>query len=173
MEQLKVFCRSSCQGEATLERRDGRAEIEVSMKDPADGLYRAVLTGERGQLPLGVMEPHHGVLLLRRKPYLRDVERLGALRDVQVSRSFAFRRSETWKKTDRPAELVRSDFLKKRLGQYHVALWKKNGDSLCLALPLTDDTPFPLESLFCFARLESLDGRRCVVYTFNSEETPV
>jgi len=36
MEALKVFCRDRCRGEATVERRDGRAEIEVSMEDPAD-----------------------------------------------------------------------------------------------------------------------------------------
>lgn len=173
MEQLKVFCRNSCQGEATVERTDGRAEIEVSMKDPADGLYRAVLTGECGQLPLGVMEPHHGALVLRRRPYLRDVERLGVLNGIQVSRSFSFHRAEAWKKADHPAELVKSVFLKERLGQHHVAWWKKSGDSLRLALPLDEDAPFPMEALFCFARLESVDGRHCVVYTFDQNEKPV
>ena len=173
MEQLQVFCRSSCQGEATVERKDGRAEINVSMKDPADGVYRATLTGTNGTLPLGVMEPHHGTLLLRRRPYLRDVECLGKLKDIQVSRSFAFHRSEAWKKIDHASELVRSEFLKKRLGQCLAVHWKKKGDFLCLALPLSEDAPFPLEALFCFARIESVEGRQCVIYTFDKEEKPV
>lgn len=173
MEQLQVFCRNDCQGNANVERKDGRAEINVSMTDPADGLYRATLTGEHGTLPLGVMEPHHGVLLLRRRPYLRDVECLGKLKNVQVSRSFSFHRSEVWKTADHTSELVRSDFLKKRLGQCHSIRWKKNGDSLCLALPLSEDAPFPLEALFCFARIEFVEGRRCAVYTFDKEEKPL
>lgn len=173
MEQLQVFCRSSCQGKATVERNDSRAEINVSMKDPADGLYRAVLTGERGTLPLGVLEPHHGTLLLRRRPYLRDIECLGMLKDVQVSRSFAFHRSDIWKVTDHASDLVHSPFLKKRLEQYPTIRWKKTGDSLCLALPLREDAPFPLDALFCFARIESVEGKRCVVYTFDKDEKPI
>lgn len=173
MEQLKVFCRGSCQGKATVEHKSGRSEIEVSMKDPADGLYRAVLTGEHGQLPLGVMEPHHGVLILRRRPYLRDVERLGALKEVQASRSFAFRRPEIWKKTDRPAELVSSAYLKEQLIPYRTAWWKKSEGSLLIALPWDENSPLPMESLFCFARLDSVDGRRSVVYSFDKGETPI
>lgn len=173
MEQLKVFCRDRCRGEATVERRDGRAEIEVSMEDPADGLYRAVLTGERGQLPLGVMEPHHGTLILRRRPYLRDVEQLGMLRSIQVNRSFAFRRPETWKRTDSPMDLVSSDFLKTRLERYRAAWWRKSEGTLRLALPLDEGEPFPVEALFCFARIEWVDGRRCAVYTFDGQERPL
>ena len=172
MEQMLVFCRDSCQGEATVERKDGRAEIAVSMNDPTDGLYRAVLTGERGQLPLGVMEPHHGRLVLRRRPYLRDVEQLGTLRNIQVSRSFPFRRAEAWKKTDCPADLVSDAFLKERLLRQCVGWWKRSGDRLLIALPLDEGAPFPVEALFCFAKPEVVDGRHCIVYTFDREENP-
>lgn len=173
MEELKVFCRDKCRGEATVERKEGRSEIAVSMEDPADGLYRAVLVGERGQLPLGVMEPHHGTLILRRRPYLRDVEQLGILRSIQVSRSFAFRRPEAWKRTDRPMDLVSSGFLKERLGQHRTAWWKKSEGTLRLALPVDEGEPFPVEALFCFARIEWVDGRRCAVYTFDAQERPL
>ena len=173
MEELKVFCREKCRGEATVERKDGRSEIAVSMEDPADGLYRAVLVGERGQLPLGVMEPHHGTLVLRRRPYLRDVEKLGMLRSIQVSRSFAFRRGETWKRTDRPMDLFKSSFLRDRLVRYKTAWWKKRENTLLLALPLDEDAPFPLETMFCLARIEVVDDRRCVVYTFDRQEGPI
>ena len=172
MEELKVFCRDRCQGAATVERKDGRAEIAVSMNDPADGLYRAILLGEQGQLPLGVMEPHHGTLILRRKPYLRDVEQLGRLRNIQATCSFTFQRKESWKKTDRPAELVTNRFLKDRLLHHQTAWWKKSGDILHLALPLDEEHAFPVEALFCFAKLELVDGKRCVVYTFDHGETP-
>ena len=173
MERLKVYHRDRCRGEAMIERDEGRAEIRVTMEDPADGLYRAVLMGNRGQMTLGVLDPKNGKLMLRRRPDWRDVERLGELRSVQVSCSFAFRKKGIWQKTEQPADLVGSAFLKERLACQPCGWWRKEDGQLRLALPLETGRPFPLEALFCFGRIDIVEGQKCVVYTFDGNDMPL
>ena len=55
MERVKLRCREACLGEITLRDLGGRTEVRASMEDPGDGLYRAALRGERGELMLGVL----------------------------------------------------------------------------------------------------------------------
>ena len=172
MEQLKVYCRDRCRGEAQIETADGRAEISVTMEDPADGLYRAVLVGAWGQLTLGVLEPKGGNLVLRRRPYLRDVDRLGELHCVQADCSFHFRKKKLWQKTETPAALVESDFLRKRLTAVSCAWWRREKERLILALPLEEGRPFPLEALFCLGKIQCVEERWCVVYGFDKNELP-
>ena len=173
MERLKVYCMDSCAGEAVIERRDGRAEICVTMKDPGDGLYRAVLVGESGELALGVLEPRRGALRLGRKPYARDVERLGKLKGVQAKCSFVFPQKCAWQKTFRAGELVNSAFLRERLSAVSRAWWRREGKMLILALPLKRDEPFPLECMFCFGKIGCVEGERCVIYTLDGQDMPV
>mgnify|MGYP003293734214 CR=1 FL=1 len=173
MERLKVHCRGACRGEAMICERDGRVEITVRMDDPADGLYRAILIGTEGEMVLGIMEAESGALTLRRRPPPRDVERLGKLSEVQAVCAFSFRKKRLWQRTDTPAELVESAFLKKRLAAVPSAWWRKEEDQLILALPLEPTRPFPLESLFCLARIGNVEGERCAIYVLNSQEIPM
>ena len=57
MERVKLRRRGSCLGEITLRDQGGRTEVRASMEDPGDGLYRAFLRGEQGELMLGVLAP--------------------------------------------------------------------------------------------------------------------
>ena len=173
MERLRVYCRDSCRGEATIQSYGGRAEIAVRMEDPGDGLYRAALLGERGEMVLGVLEPCKGTLILRRRPYWRDVERLGTLESVRAECSFTFPRKRTWQRSGEPAELVSRTFLKERLAGIPCAWWRRDEGKLILALPLDEGKGFPLEALFCFGRIACVEGRQCVVYTLDREENPV
>lgn len=173
VERLKVYCRDRCRGEATLEKTEGRAEISVTMDDPGDGLYRAALVGTGGQLTLGVLEPTGGTLFLRRRPYLRDVERLGDLRCIQADCSFHFRKKKLWQKTEAPASLVENAFLRERLIDISGAWWHREQGMLTLALPLLDGRPFPLEALFCFGTIRCVEGQWCVVYHFDEKELPI
>ncbi len=56
MERVKLYCRGEDLGEVLLRSEGVRTEIRAAMPDPGDGLYRALLIGRDGQLPLGVME---------------------------------------------------------------------------------------------------------------------
>ena len=139
------------------------------MEDPGDGLYRAALRGERGELMLGVLAPEGGMLTLRRMVYTRDVAALGRLVEGEARQSFPFRPAG-WRETRCPAQLFHSRFLIDRLRPAGRGWWRREGSVLLLALPLEEGKPFPLEALFCLGRIQRVEGSRCVVYAFREEE---
>lgn len=174
MERLPLNCHGERRGEVTLSLwgpNGARTEIAASMDDPGDGLYRAFLTGEGGELLLGVLAPEDGRLTVCRRVYHRDLAPLGKLFCGEARRSFRF--GETgpcWRETCCPAQMFRSHFLRQRLQSHGRAWWRREGELLLLALPLEEGRPFPLEALFCLGRIECVEGRRCVVYAFREEE---
>ena len=91
MERLPLYCQDQRRGEVTLSLwgpNGARTEIRTSMDDPGDGLYRAFLLGERGELALGVLAPEDGRLTVCRRLYNRDVAALGKLLRGEARRSF-------------------------------------------------------------------------------------
>lgn len=176
MEHLPLYCRGEQLGELTLSLcgpNGTRREIRVSLPDPGDGLYRAYLSGEQGELPLGVLAPEGGRLCICRKLYYRDLEPLGKLLRGEARRSFRFEEpTSDWRETCCPAQLFQDRFLSERLRRVNYAWWRRDGDVLLLALPLERGKPFPLEALFCLGKVQCVEGKRCVVYAFR-EEAPV
>lgn len=173
MEQITLYCRGASHGTVTLRETEGRLEIRSEMPDPGDGLYRAVLIGERGELSLGVMEPEDGKLVLRRRPALCDLAPLGAVRCIRAGCSFPFRKKTAWERTTCPAELFREPFLRERAALQPVAWWRREDERLTVAFPLKSGEAFPLETLFCFARPIIVEGERCAVFTFDASEVPI
>lgn len=175
MEKVTLYCPGRQAGEICLTPQGARTEIRASLPDPGDGLYRAFLQGERGELPLGVLAPEGPRLTLCRRIYDRDVAALGTLRRGEAHRSFRFQDAPAapcWQQTGCPAGLFRGRFLRERLKNTGRAWWRREKENLLLALPLEPGRPFPLETLFCLGRIEHVEGVRCVVYAFR-EETPV
>ncbi len=147
-------------------------EMRASMSDPRDGLYRLVLIGERGKLPLGVMEPEGDTLKLVRRPYQRDVLSLGRILRGEARRSAHFSGGNGWQYTEHPAQLFTSRWLRRDLEEMGPALWRREKGKLRLALPYTPQRRFPMEKLFCFAVMERIEGTAWAVYTFDGEEGP-
>ena len=172
MERIELYCQGRPRGEIVLSPQGSRAQVTAAMEDPGDGLYRAALLGERGQLPLGVLEPAEGGLALRRVFYSRDIAALGPLRRGEARRSFSFGK-EAWRETEEPDRLFRSPFLRGRLTACRRGWWRREGDRLTLALPLEVGKPFPLETLFCLAQVREVEGAVCAVYVFNEREEPL
>ena len=79
-------------------------------------------------------------------------------------------RASFWRETRCPAQLFQDRFLRERLHVHGRGWWRREEGLLLLALPLERGKPFPLEALFCLGRIESVEGRRCVVYAFREEE---
>ena len=173
MEKIRIIRRGECCGEATLCSRGDRMEIRMEMDDPGDGLYRAVLRGERGQLALGVLEQAAGRLSLCRRPWRRDVDALGRLAVVETVCSFPFRKKCGWEKVRQPANRFRTPMIRDRLANIEEAWIRREGEHRFLALELVDGRPFPLEMLFCLGKVRSVEGRRCVVYRFDRDEMPL
>ena len=169
MERVKLYCGGECRGEIRLRPEGARTEVRAIMSDPGDGLYRASLRGENGELALGVLEPEGRELALLRRLYSRDLAALGPLRDGKAWCSFRFQ-EERWRETACPAQMFRSAFLQSRLRPAGRAWWRREGELLLLALPAEESSPFPLEALFCLARVERVEGIPCAVYAFREEE---
>lgn len=169
MERVKLYCRGACRGEITLRPEGARTQVRCAMEDPGDGLYRAFLLGSGGELPLGVLAPEGGQLKLCRWLYGRDIAGLGQLERGEARCSFFFQQ-DGWRETECPAGLFRSRFLRTRLERTDRAWQRRDGETLLLALPLEEGRPFPLEALFCLGRVETVAGRRCVVYAFRGEK---
>ena len=53
------------------------------------------------------------------------------------------------------------------------ALVRRVGSVWLAAVPCAEDAPFPLTELFCLARIETVAGRRCVVFAFDASGWPV
>lgn len=176
MERLPLYCQGERRGEVTLSLwgpNGARTEIIASMDDPGDGLYRAFLLGERGELPLGVLAPENGRLTVCRRFYHRDLEVLGKPVRGEARRSFPFENTgDGWRETRCPARLFQDEFLVERLRGVGRGWWRRDGGVLLLALPLENGKPFPLEALFCLGRVQRVEEVRCVVYAFQ-EESPV
>ena len=178
MERLPLTSQGGARGEVTVCPQGARTELRASLDDPGDGLYRAYLLGERGELALGVLPPEGGRLALCRRLYSRDVAALGPLLRGEARRSFRFQDTpqaappvqSSWHETRCPAQLFQSRFLQNRLRPIGRAWWRREGVLLRLALPLEEGRPFPLEALFCLGRVQCVEGVRCVVYTFREEE---
>lgn len=172
MERIKVYHRGECCGEAVLCGGGDRVEIRVTADDPGDGLYRAVLRGEHGQLALGVMEPTCGRLNLCRRPCRGEVEQLGQIACVETVCTFPFQKKCGWEMVRQPENLFRSQAIRKRLEGVERAWLLREGDHRLLAFELATGQPFPLELFFCLGRVRTVEGRRCVVYEFDEEEVP-
>lgn len=169
MERVKLYCRGEDRGEVVVCPEGVRTEVRALMPDPGDGLYRAVLLGRGGQLPLGVMEPAGGELTVCRRPYSRDLQAIGELLRGEARCSFRFQEAD-WRETCCPAQMFQSGFLQSRLRPVGRAWWRRKGETLWLALPLEEGKPFPLEALFCLAQIQQVEGRLCAVYAFREEE---
>lgn len=180
MERVPLTGPGGERGEITVCPQGARTELRCRIGDPGDGLYRAFLLGERGELPLGVLAPENGRLELCRRLYSRDVAALGPLLRGEARRSFRFQDAPSpqsdrvrWHETRCPAQLFQSCFLQSRLRPAGRAWWRREGALLLLALPLEAGKPFPLEALFCLGRVQGVEGTRCVVYAFREEEPVV
>ena len=181
MERLPLTCQNGERGELAVCPQGVRTELRASLPDPGDGLYRAFLIGERGELALGVLAPEGERLALCRRVYSRDVAAMGPLLRGEARRSFRFRdapehapipqpEQRGWHETRCPAQLFQSRFLQNRLRPVGRAWWRREGVLLILALPLEEGRPFPLEALFCLGRVQCVENTQCIVYTFREEE---
>lgn len=174
MERLPLYCQGERRGEVTLALwgpNGARTEIIARMDDPGDGLYRAFLLGERGELALGVLAPENGRLAVCRRLYNRDVSAVGTPVRGEARRSFRFEETKLcWRETCCPAQLFQDRFLVDRLRQAGRSWWRRERGVLLLALPLEKGRPFPLEALFCLGRVQCVEGKWCVVYAFREEE---
>ena len=70
---------------------------------------------------------------------------------------------EDWRPLPR-GSFFRSARLDCALSLLSGAMMREEKSGKLLALPYSENAPFPLPELFCLARIEMVGGRKCVIY---------
>ena len=129
------------------------------------GLWRLWAEGTAGRLLLGTLEGG-GPVSLRRRFSDRLVRPVGTV--VRgLAEEVGAARADAW----RPAREVPSFHAAAALPEG--ALVRRAGSVWLAAVPCAEDAPFQLTELFCLARIETVAGRRCVVFAFDASGWPV
>ena len=137
-----------------------------------DGLWCAWAVGDRGELRLGVLKPEGTQGTIRRRFSRQLTAPLGRLLRGEA-RPAGAREPETWEPAPAPDQLFRAPWLRQRLKGVQGARTRRAGAVRYLALPYDRGKPFPLATLFCFARLRAIGGASYVVYAFDAQERPL
>lgn len=171
MDKFPLLLEGRPAGELTAEREGLYTWFSARCPLP-EGLWCAWAVGERGELRLGVLEPDGGRGSIRRRFSGRLTAPLGRLLRGEV-RPAGAREPETWEAAPEPDRLFRAPWLRQRLKGLQGARVRRDGQTRYLALPYDKGKPFPLTTLFCFARLRSIGEGRYVVYAFDGQDRPV
>ena len=168
MDKYPVFREKQTVGELTVAPDALYTAFSVSCRG-REGLWCAWAMGETGNLRIGVLEPENGCLQIRRRFSKRLTDPLGPILRGEL-RPLGEER-EQWEPL-RP-ELLRSPYLRCRLGGLSDVLTCRPERGRLIAVPRDDAAPFPLEAMFCFARSRHLQGRAYWVFRFDDREWPV
>ena len=163
-------------GAVQLLEQGSRTQVEVCCRLDRTGLYRAYLLCRDGEYPLGVLEPLGEETCLKRTVLTGDLGRLGPVERGEARMSYAFSSGRgIWNTLGMGERFFQRDRELSALltAGCPGARWRQAGDRRYLALPYDPGQPFPIPRLFCFARIQSIEGRSYVVYTFDREERPV
>lgn len=183
MDKFPLLLRGRPAGELTVER-EGLYTCFAACCSLPDGLWCAWAVGEQGELRLGVLEPEGRQGAIRRRFSRQLTAPLGRLLRGEV-RPAGAREAESWEPASGqgpasgwepapdPDRLFRAPWLRQRLKGVRGALSRRAGERRYLALPYDKSKPFPLTTLFCFARLRRLGEADYVVYAFDGQERPV
>lgn len=163
-------------GVLTMRQEGTRVCLEAERPPDGRGLYKVWLTGQRGgRMLLGTLAPEGKTLKLRRVVSQGELERAGCWPLVGAEAPLAFSFSngaggERWYRESHPERLISDAVLQ---GQFKgPMLCRKEKEGFRLAYPFRTGAPLALESLFCLARVEQLEGRPHLVWIFDREGHP-
>lgn len=160
-------------GTLVLRQEGPRIHLEASRPEDGRGLYKVWLTGQKGgRLLLGTMAPEGAGLRLKRTLSLGELERAGCwpLTGAETILAFPFSSAERWYCEQHPEQLTDDPVLRRQLKS--PMLCRRGRDGFWLAAPFRTDSPVALEALFCLARMESLEGRPHLVWSFDEKGRP-
>lgn len=171
MDKFPLLLDGKPAGELTVEREGLYTWFSARCPLPP-GLWCAWAVGDRGELRLGVLEPEGTQGTIRRRFSGRLTAPLGRLLRGEV-RPAGAKEPEEWESAPDPDRLFRAPWLRQRLKGAQGAKTRQADGVRYLALPYDKGRPFPLTTLFCFARLRGLGGGTYVVYAFDRQDRPV
>lgn len=170
MQELAVMYDGRRAGTLTLQGEGLYLRAEAACRLPEGALYRLALLGTRGSLPLGVLEPKHGLQTLHCRFPREKLGKLGEPTQGTVMRSFYLDDAARWARVT--GRFFADAQLQAALDACPDAL--RRGENIReLALPYAERRPFPLVQCFCLARVGELDGKPTVFYRFDAQDMPL
>lgn len=173
MDKFPLLWKDEAVGELTAEREALYTCFSVRCPLPGEGLWCAWVVGDRGELRLGVLEPQGGAGVIRRRFSLRMTAPAGRLLRGEIRPAAADATPADWLPAEDGAALFRTPWLREQLRGVTGVLWRREGETLLLALPYDPRRPLPLTGLFCFAQPRRVRGERYLVLAFDGGERPV
>lgn len=160
-------------GELTTEPETLYTWFTARCHMPGDGLWCAWAVGDLGELRLGVLEPEGRQAVIRRRFSRRMTAPLGRLLRGELRPARGQSVQPIWEQAPEPDRLFRAAWLRRRLRGARGVLTRTGDGCRYVALPYDKGKHFPLTTLFCFARIQNIDGGTYVVYAFDAQESPV
>ena len=163
-------------GWLTVREEKGRVWCQAQLPNDSKGLYKCWLAGPGGMALLGTFVPQGDCLRLERTLSVDELKRQGAWppEGAQAVLAFSFGGEQPpprgWVREHAPGRLMGEPLLAQAAGG--PALLRQEAAGFSLAYPYRPDRPFPLTPLFCFARLEELEGRPYLRFPFRSGGCP-
>lgn len=173
MDKFPLLWDGNPAGELITERESLYTWFTARCRLPGEGLWCAWAVGDQGELRLGVLEPEGEWAAIRRRFSDRMTAPLGKLLRGELRFAGEQAAPETWKPVAEPLQLFQAAWLRQRLRGVQGGLTRTEKECRYLALPYQPGKPFPLTTLFCFARIKPIGGKIYVIYAFNDQERPV
>lgn len=158
-------------GQLKIEPDGGFVRCEATRVNDGQGIYKVWLTGAGGNLLLGTLAPERGMLHLCRRVSRDSLARAGCW-PVVGGRSvlaFSFVRSGWVREA---ADRRMTDPVLRQSVRGVSARIRGETDGFRLAVPFDTARPFPLTPVFCFARVEPVEGQLCAVFCFDGQGRP-
>lgn len=166
-------------GAVTIRQEGERAVCQAIRAAEQNGLYKAWLLGEgRRRVLLGTLIPEGGALRLRRVMEVSALRQQGVWPPVgaEVALAYSFAAEAPpppeWCWTDCPQRLLEDPLLSRCLRGTKRALLKRDLEGFFLAFPWSRHEPFPIPPLFCLAQMDTMGGKRCVIFRFSRQGKP-
>lgn len=167
-------------GVLTVRDEGAKAVFEAQMPDDRQGLYKVYLTGGGGSLLLGTLMPENGALRLRRTLTVAELKQKGCwpVTRGEARLAYSFGAAEQsgipgWTRENDPARLMGDRVLAHAAAELRGALLRREAGGFALAAPVEQSGGFPMSPLFCFAHVETLQGRPYAVFHFNAHGCPI
>ncbi len=169
------------EGECYYALQGKRVDLEVRAQNDGKGLYRAHLIGAGGQYSLGNLMPQGRGLRLRCLVMQSELIAAGvwpptgcALRLVHAFGKLQVPSIPQGYRLEREFRRYFHEFpmLRELVEAAGAVLCRETDDGVTLLFPYAKEQPFPLVSLFCFATLRELEGRRYIAYHFTAGGRP-
>lgn len=173
MDKFPLLWKERPAGELTTEREALYTWFTARCRLPSEGLWCAWAVGDRGELRLGVLEPEGDRAVIRRRFSDRMTAPLGKLLQGEMRPVGERAERARWEAAPEPDRLFREPWLRQRLRGAQGALTRTEGGCRLIALPYDKGKCFPVTTLFCFARVQNINGAAYAVYAFDAQESPV